>query len=65
MNTPNHPNRRASKGALALGASSVALGLAAAVGLLWVGERGEAAASASGHVAASCIAVANAVFAAL
>jgi hypothetical protein len=65
MTTPTPPNRRASKGALAVGASSLALGLAAAVGLLWVGERGEAAASASGHIAASCVAVANAVFAAL
>jgi hypothetical protein len=67
MNTPTPPNRRAPKGAMVIGASSVALGLVAAVGLLWVGDSGEAAISASGQPSAHCLAaaVANAVFAAL
>jgi hypothetical protein len=66
MNTPTTPHRRARKGVAVIGASSVAIGLAVAVGLLWVVDRGEAAvAGASGQPSAYCASAANAPFAAL
>ena len=63
MDTPTPPNRRASKGAMVLGASSVAVGLAAAVGLLWLTDGGNAPVTAA--ACSPCAALANVVFAAL
>ncbi len=63
MDTPTPPNRRASKGAMVLGASSVAVGLAAAVGLVWLTDGGSAPAAAA--ACSPCAALANVVFAAL
>ena len=65
MNRPTPPNPRSRKGAMVIGASSVALGLVASVGLLWVTDSGVAAVTAVSESAGRCVTLANGLFAAL
>ena len=66
MTTLRTPHRRARKGAV-VGVSSVAAGLATAVGLLWMADRDDAPAASPtvAHATGPCGVIANFVFAAL
>lgn len=66
MSTLRTSQRRARKGAV-VGVSSVAAGLATAVGLLWMADRDDAPAPSPkvAYATSPCGAIANFVFAAL